>query len=58
MSSAGVNLALLVIKAMKMHSEQDGCPWKDGAEDEAILSPEFSAFERKLKSLEICKAAD
>lgn len=54
MGSVGVNLALLVVKAMKAHSDQAGCPWKDGAEEEALLCPEFAAYERKLKSLEIC----
>ncbi len=54
MSSAGVNLALLMKKAMEAHSTQDGCPWRDGAFEEAVLSPEFAALECKLKSLEIC----
>jgi len=54
MSSAGVNLSILIQEAMDNHSAQDGCPWKEGAWKEAVLSPEFAALEKKLKKLEIC----
>ena len=54
MVSAAVNLATLIKEAMDNHSAQDGCPWKEGAWKEAVLSPEFAALEKKLKKLEIC----
>ena len=55
MAQAVINLAVLIKKSMELHSEQEGCPWKEGAFEEAVLSPEFSALGKKLKSLEICK---